>query len=257
MRLSVINITKGLVLYDGPSLLDNKNILCLATGFQGSSNIKTGNMVQLYILVKDVAPIIAVKTGEDTSICGDCKHRSWKTCYVNVAQGPNMVYKTWAAGKYKVANDSDYSMFNNRLVRLGAYGDPAAVPINIISEVCNRASGHTGYTHQWNNSKTDQRLKLYCMASVDSPAELYLARSKGWRTFRAKRHDDPILDKEFACPASDEANNRLQCEDCLACDGGVFNGKGTVVINVHGVPYKLSRFSNNTAQLNNSQTANS
>ena len=40
-----------------------------------SNNIKTGNVVQTWIIVKDINPIEAVNTGADKLICGDCKHR--------------------------------------------------------------------------------------------------------------------------------------------------------------------------------------
>ena len=47
----------------------------IATGFEDdSSNGKTGAMIQIWILPKDVKPNDAVKTGYDRVICGDC----WK-----------------------------------------------------------------------------------------------------------------------------------------------------------------------------------
>jgi uncharacterized metal-binding protein len=40
-----------------------------------STNIKTGPMKQVSILVKDIHPVEAVRTGADSVICGDCVHR--------------------------------------------------------------------------------------------------------------------------------------------------------------------------------------
>ncbi len=69
---------KGYVLYEGPSAINGENIAAILT--LGSTNKKTGNMAQLWILAKDTAPHIAQKTGADSAICGDCPIK--KECYV-------------------------------------------------------------------------------------------------------------------------------------------------------------------------------
>ena len=93
----------GFTIYQGPSMIDGTPIVAIAV--LGSSNRKTGNMVQTYILRQDMRPVQAVQTGADVAICGDCKHRpsNGGACYVVVAQGPTVVYKTWVAGKYPTA----------------------------------------------------------------------------------------------------------------------------------------------------------
>tara|TARA_R110000824_G_scaffold8691_5_gene39150 strand:+ start:1602 stop:2327 length:726 start_codon:yes stop_codon:yes gene_type:complete len=46
------------------------------SGFkQKSTNVKTGPLMQVSILVKDTHPFEAVKSGKDSVICGDCIHR--------------------------------------------------------------------------------------------------------------------------------------------------------------------------------------
>mgnify|MGYP003965830867 FL=1 len=40
-----------------------------------SSNDKTGLLEQTWILNKNVVPHVAIDTGEDKNICGNCKHR--------------------------------------------------------------------------------------------------------------------------------------------------------------------------------------
>jgi hypothetical protein len=61
----------GLVLYRGPSLYTGGPIVVIATGLGGSrsSNRKTGEMVQTYILA-DVGeePQAAIKSGADASV---------------------------------------------------------------------------------------------------------------------------------------------------------------------------------------------
>ena len=250
MKLSVIDKPRGLVLYKGPSLLDGKSIVCIATGLlDTSANIKTGKMIQTWILLQNMTPTDGVKKDKDYSICGDCKHREWDTCYVNVAQGPYSVYGAYKRGIYTDArkDKSLYNSFDSRLVRFGAYGDPAAVPTEIWADIAKRSSGHTGYTHQWKTC--DQKLKDYCMASVDTEKEFNQARNKKWRTFRVHGAGTPLLDKEFECPASKEQGYRTTCSACLACDGGEFNGKGTVAIVVHGISFKSKRFIENIAHV--------
>ena len=66
----------GLILFDGPSMIDGEPIVVIATGFKRSSaNPKTGDMLQTWILRRDVAPFAAIHNGADASICGDCPLR--------------------------------------------------------------------------------------------------------------------------------------------------------------------------------------
>jgi hypothetical protein len=85
----------GYVIYRGPSLLDGTPIVAVA--LLGSSNRKTGNMVQTYILRDDMRPTLAVQTGADSAICGNCKHRPFLggACYVNIGQAPAAVFKAY------------------------------------------------------------------------------------------------------------------------------------------------------------------
>lgn len=225
----------GAVIYRGPSMLDGAPIVAIAI-FK-SKNVKTGNMVQTHILREDMMPTEAVSTGADSSICGACPHRgngdgSGRTCYVTVFMGPNQVYRAYKKGNYPVADDLA-SIGRNRKVRLGAYGDPAAVPASVWRALISEAKGHTGYTHQWQTASPDHA--QLCMASVDSPVERSEAKAKGYRTFRVavSSDDAPKLKGEAVCPASAEAGNKLSCATCMACDGA--NGKrGDITIRVHG-----------------------
>ena len=63
----------GYVLWEGASPLDQAPIVVIAT--MNSSNVKTGNMIQTWILRSDINPVQAVNDGNDYSICGDCPHR--------------------------------------------------------------------------------------------------------------------------------------------------------------------------------------
>ena len=64
---------KAGIIYKGPSLIDGKPIVVIATFT--NRNTKTGQVVQTYILREDINPLEASKTGADYSICGNCPMR--------------------------------------------------------------------------------------------------------------------------------------------------------------------------------------
>ena len=75
------------VVYEGPSELNGAPIVAIITGLvTPSTNTKTGPMAQLWILDATTEPHVAVKTGEDESVCGDCPARN-KWCYVTTFKG--------------------------------------------------------------------------------------------------------------------------------------------------------------------------
>ncbi len=215
----------GIILWSGKSLLDGERIAVIATGiFTKTENKKTGDMIQTYIIRRDMHPMLARRLGEDKSICGDCKHKEQSTCYVNLCHGPIGVFHALVDGSYREWQDSDIDLFRNRYFRIGSYGDPAAVPYEVWERICGAAAGFTGYTHQWDNKKIDPRLKNICMASVDSIVgymkEYHKARALGWRTFRIRENlDNTLMDNEFVCPASKEAGQLTTCQKCNACCG--------------------------------------
>ena len=232
------------ILWEGASMIDGKPIVVIAVGFgaKGSTNVKTGEMIQTYILRADVAPLDALKSGEDASICGDCKHRhqygpegditASRTCYVDVTKAPTSVFRAFSRNRYARIR-IDNAPFSGKLVRLGTYGDPAAVPFEVWCKILLGAKGHTGYTHQWKTG--DQRLRSIVMASCDSMAELALARSGGWRSFIVTASDYVGKIKGAAtCPASEEGGRKLTCATCLACHGAGSRQRGDIAIRLHG-----------------------
>lgn len=232
----------GYIIYRGPSLLDGKPIVVVAI-VKKSKNKKTGGMVQTYILADNgKSPVVSAQLLEDVSVCGDCKHRRGMggSCYVNLGQGARSVMDGVMRGIYPYIW-SDIEVMESfvmdvaqRMTRLGTYGDPAAVPAYVWELLLQDAAGHTGYTHQWASGKADH-VKQWCMASVDSAVEMMKAKLNGWRTFRVRGADDEhVYSNEGKCPASEEMGKRLQCEDCMACSGGVDSKKASMVIIVHG-----------------------
>jgi len=233
----------GIVFYKGPSELDGKPIVAIATGIRrDSANVKTGPMVQTWILRQDENPVAAVKSGADASVCGSCIHRligRSRTCYVNVGQAPNAVYKGWQRGIYPDLSDFDASTIKKpKPLRRGSYGDPAAVPAeawNALQAVVHPkgSMGGTGYTHQWKTA--DPNLAKSAMASVDSPEERAQAKAKGYRTFRVRKQSEPLDPNEIACPASEEGGHRTTCDKCKLCSGaGPTKPKKDIAIIGHG-----------------------
>jgi len=241
---------KSFIFYQGPSQLDGAPIVGIAV--LRSENSKTGDMVQTYILRADQSPLAALASGADASICGTCIHRPRRerrrdkrgrftvgysiirTCYVDVAKSVSSVFRAFVNGSYDVLEPVDgAARLAGRMVRLGAYGDPAAIPAHVWIALLADAAGHTGYTHQW-RSPIAADLAPIVMASADGPADRDAARAAGWRTFTVRTVDQPLAAREIVCPASPEGGDRLQCIDCGACDGADRPGKVSVAIVVHG-----------------------
>ena len=217
-------MSNGFILHE-----DSARVI-IATGFSNpSDNRKTGDMVQVWILVKSVDPVRAIKEGLDRLICGSCVHRgngdgSGRSCYVNVGQAPLGIYRAWKAGAYLPL--PSVSVFAGRKVRFGAYGDPTWIPLSLALAIAGVSSGHTGYTHQWRKPSL-QGWRSLLMASVDSIAELVIARSMGWSTFR--------VGSEASVGESLCASERVgtPCMDCLLC-AGARGGLESVHIPPHG-----------------------
>jgi hypothetical protein len=233
----------GYIIYRGPSAIDGKPIVVIATGFASkSANGKTGDMIQTWIIREDIAPNEAVKSGEDISICGQCKFRPARKaeieatgekhirCYVKVWQAPLVVWKAYKRGLYPVASHADIAaLCENRMVRFGSYGDPYAAPIALWEAMASKALGWTGYSHQWRIAGTAWA-KLV-MASADSLADMLDAHKKGYRTFRvtAKPFEN-VKGVEAICPASKEKGAITDCATCRACMGT--SGKAKVSIQI-------------------------
>ena len=187
-------------------------------------------MVQTWILLQDVNPVDAVAQGLDSSICGGCRlgpGSKRRTCYVNVGQAPLRIWQAWQAGGYDRQWTS--STFANRAVRLGAYGDPAAVPNSVWQQVTAEARSWTGYTHQARNRKL-QDVLAFCQVSADTLAEAQSCYTQGYGSFRVLSDKEEKATWEKWCPAA-EQQGAVQCVNCLLCHGV---GASNIAIRVHG-----------------------
>ena len=241
----------GYIVYEGPSVLDGAPIVVIAT--LGTDNRKTGDMVQTWIIRSDMSPLDASRSKLDSAICGNCPHR-WSVggaCYVNLGQAPTSIYRAYLRGSYPRlsigANDNDNdnetlrSLLRNRKVRLGAYGDPAAVPVWVLRLLVSLAAGHTGYTHQMAHRNFDPAVLQYCMASADTAKQAANLWADKARTFRIVKDIAEIKPGEIECLSDAKG---IPCSDCLLCDGKT-DQKPNIVIAVHGS--RAGRFLNNKA----------
>jgi hypothetical protein len=238
----------GFIIYRGPSMINGAPIVAVA--ITKSTNAKTGDMVQTYILADNgLSPVESARTLADAAVCGECPHRRGLggACYVNLGQGPRAVADGVKRGIYPEGLGQAAELSKARMVRLGTYGDPAAVPVHIWDSLLVHAKGHTGYTHQWRTLSGINAVKLMalCMASADTPEDRLEAKARGYRTFRIRTENMPSLPGEFICPASAEAGKRKTCAECGACNGGINKArKADPVIVVHGA--LASRFKAST-----------
>jgi hypothetical protein len=236
----------GVVLYEGPSQIDGAPIVVIANRIEEkSANEKTGEMVQTWILRSDVSPTEALKSGADSSVCGNCPHRPANngSCYVRVFQAPTVTWKAFHRGRYaRPGIDFDKpllaKLFAGKAFRMGSYGDPAAAPFPLWRMCTVNASVVNGYTHQWRDARF-QAFKLLCMASADSVADMNEAHAAGWRTFRVRAESEPVMKGlEVICPASKEAGFKTDCASCKSCGGNSAKAKVSMVIVAHGAVAK-------------------
>ncbi len=243
-------MANGAILWEGKSQIDGAPIMLIATGIKSNSrNAKTGNLVQTWILRSDIKPTDAAKTGADESICGACPHRGEivdgqnvnRSCYVTLFQAPLNIFNTSKRGKYaRIKGDNAQALLAGRNVRLGAYGDPAAIPFHVWARILKHAARGTGYTHQWKTA--DSRFARYCMASADNMQEAQEAQAMGYRTFRVGTPAEKVARGEFLCPASKEAGAKVNCAACLACGGKSSPNRASVFIPAHGAKNKVTAF---------------
>jgi len=237
------------ILYQGPSRIDGAPIVVIAIA--KSTNSKTGNMVQTYILRADMDPITANRTDRDYSICGRCVHRGkanpektkgladGRSCYVTIGQGAGAVYRAFLAGKYPILTDDQArEIGRGRMIRLGTYGDPAAIYSARFEALLSEALGHTGYTHQLGEYPGIDTAKL--MISADNARQAQTLHNNGYRTFRVipvqewkDKGASSVLKNEILCPASEEAGRRVTCEACKLCSGSSIKAKSIAIVS-HG-----------------------
>jgi len=236
----------GYIVYEGPSELDGSPIVVIINKIRAASkNVKTGALVQSFIIRSDINPVEALKTGDDVAICGHCIHRpslaaytGAPPCYVNVGRSVASVYKAYKRGSYAYASPAEAALYLTGLkLRIGTYGDGAAAPVKIWQQLTQFTADHVGYSHQWENPSFDHAAwSKLVMASADTIDEAARANLYGMRVFRVSVGVDKQAG-EAACPASAESGKKTTCDNCMLC-AGTSKAAKDIVIADHALGHK-------------------
>jgi hypothetical protein len=150
------------------------------------------------------------------------KQAKGRRCYVNLGQGVLIVFKSFLRGVYQPADPA--TIGRGRFVRVGTYGDPAAVPAHVWEELLSEADTFTAYSHQ-SGWRPD-----IAMQSADDYHSAVLHWKAGRRTFRVIAELGHLdSNNEALCPASKEAGRRVQCTACKLCKGSS-RGKSIAIV---------------------------
>tara|TARA_R100000781_G_scaffold108442_1_gene72981 strand:+ start:120 stop:905 length:786 start_codon:yes stop_codon:yes gene_type:complete len=234
---------------------ETKDIVSIATF--NSSNRKTGDEVQTWIIYKHEPPNIAIDTGKDVAICGDCKHRGIvltlddatiyadklpttkrkallnriedkrtkglnsinidRKCYVAVWQAPLSIYKAWKNGNYPTLTPKQVQ---KRFAYKKVRLGSYGDPIHIPKWKLDIILKFTlGVTGYTHQWKNKKYIeyKQYLMASVDTVKEKLLANSLGYRTFRVRQKTDALDSNEVGCLSDRNARGNKKLVPCVDC----------------------------------------
>jgi hypothetical protein len=228
------------IIWEGPSAWDSTPLVLLLT--VTSSNGKTGNMLQTFILRQDVAPSQAQILGLDSSTCGNCPQRpilakksGHSKCYVNTAYSVGQVWRQYNAGKLSYL--PNYRLIEGRYMRMGSYGDPAMVPLTVWHGLLAVCSGHTGYTSQWMHDFA-QPFQGLLQASCSTSEASLKDQELGWKTYTNLPKGSPAPDYADKCGYSTANDNLVSCLTCRLCDGATAN----LWVEDHGLKSKVRHY---------------
>jgi hypothetical protein len=238
----------GYVLYDGPSAYDGEPVITILLPPK-NGNVKIGRMWQTFHLLRDVKPTDALKTGQDSSVCGECPLRpitaraaATALCYVNVGQSVGSIWRAYQRGRYElITPEAARELLQGESLRAGAYGDPASMPYPIWVRL-GMGSGefqNTGYIHGWLLDNFDSRLTEFMMVSLDPISEKLHADKlpKNARTYRVLADGEQPRSNEILCPYY---THGTKCADCGLCAGSQQQAK-SIVAPDHGPTSKFRR----------------
>lgn len=185
-------------------------------------------MAQASVIVAGKHPLDVLNTPLEQAVCGDCKLSGCngkRRCYVYSRMLLHLGHEY-----PKVPLDKAQELMQwTRGMRIGEYGDPAALEFKVWKQMLKNVRFFTGYTHAW--KKCDPQFKKIVMASVDSLEERAEAKRRRWRTYRIRATADEKPQKgEIVCPYE---KSGVTCLECKLCCGTSRKGPD-VVITAHG-----------------------
>lgn len=229
---------------NGFILWQDWNTVAIAT--TGSTNVKTDDMVQIWIIDRNMHPVESIQSGKDASHqCEGCPFASGNGCYV--APMPLMaIWRKFQLNGYPVLPYRSLAwddFWKGKRVRFGAYGNPSMIPLAIVANIASHAEKYTGYFHNWHKMSVleAQAYGNFFMASCE-PWNVRHAQRIGLRTFTVYPENvTPPENAGIECLADARG---LTCSECGLCDGTKRSAKRStplpsVWITVHG--YKTKR----------------
>ena len=166
-----------------------------------------------------------------------------RACYVIVSQAPTIIFKAYRRGLYREATPEEAAQYvRGRALRIGAYGDSAALPAGVVEPLAAVADTVTNYTHSacYDMSRAKQ-LAQFTMLSADNLKQAKRYWKTGARTFRVSsawtlidgvRRVNDIAPDESQCPKT--ISKKVSCIDCGLCDGLKRGIKNSIVAPSHG-----------------------
>jgi len=226
--------SNGRLIHQGS--INGENYSVIAT--KGTQNRKTGDMIQVWIILTDTHPSAGVASGLDAStICRGCPFAAGNGCYVLTHQAPAAIWRKLQRGGYSYLPPKDYSQFfGGRAVRFGAYGNPTLLPFSIAKAIAKESRGWTGYFHNWQEmpvAEAKQWNSLF-MASTETKNSLKLAQSLSLRTFHVS------TEKPSGFVECLSETKGIECAQCLLCQGTSKKAK-PIWINPHGTHAKKAK----------------
>ena len=240
------------VVWRGRSQLTGQPIMLIVSR-RKSRNRKTADMAQTFI-VRDTpsSPWQHVKAArarlrrrpdhgkqdEMSAVCGSCPIK--EACYVTWEKSVTSTHKAHR-GQRVATPDELRRAIRGRAIRMGAAGDPAAVPFEVWEDLLRYGNGFTGYSHVW---KTKPEFRSHLMASVESRQGKADANALGFRTFRIVPDGEGKQKDEIWCPATPEGGLRTTCAECQLCNGkkNSEDHRRSVAVRAHGALRKHLAF---------------
>lgn len=228
----------GAVLYEGPSRINGEPIAAVMV--YDSGNKKTGDIPQVWLFQPGVHPYQARVGGSDVAVCGGCILAKNRGCYVQWTT-LKAVTESYSKGNYGDIDHARWWFRRNspNAVRIGAYGDPVAVPLEVWERLAELPPRPTilGYTQMW-RSPLAKGYQKFCMASTKSPQEYADAKRLGWRSYRvALPQDTTLAQGQQWCPET--LSDEDTCKGCRMCSGGV-DGPD-IMVELHGAGATMKR----------------
>lgn len=253
--------------YDGVSQLDRRSpIIAVMSNCQYNPedyNIKTGDMLQTYIIMRNVHPQHAIDFMLDDCICGKCVHKRDGRYTLSMASASQYVLAMSISARVLLqygnhSRRARYQLYLALLLLLYKLllASQHAWVHTVTLQLCRSLYGVTYYvialaivvTHQW-RSKIAAPFKGILQASCDNYTDQYDAEQAGWGTFTVLPEHDYVNRRHVAyskgmkqCP-SDPFINEMRAyrnmlpmhTTCVGCPASLqCDGDSHVVIRAHG-----------------------